>query len=396
VTTCSVGAGAGAAGQITVGTLYSGSGSFAASSGPQLAGLKFWIREVNAAGGIYVPAAGREEKVRLVSYDDRSSPAVASRLYDQLITRAHVDVLVSDFGSVLTAPAVTIAEAHNQLLFDPTGSGTDLFSATNPYIVLTSVPTSAVWPTPLSDFLIARKISRVAIIYDANDFDRSQEQTVAAQLTRAVIAPVLNMPVPTSTSDYRAIIRSVRRSRPQAVLEFGYQNNDIGFLNGLESAGAHFPLVFTIFPGQLRQLLQRTVGTVGLAYTFTYGFPPEIGYTHVTLGMTTAQFRTRFWAATHSTANFLDIAGYNAGLVIQAALQHASTLSQLGLRSALNQVSGDLRTVEGQFRIDSTGAQVGERLPVAQVLPYGGGTVVKAVYPPGQAQASATYPAPAG
>lgn len=400
VTTCSAGAGngapVGAAGEITVGTLYSGSGTFSASSGPQLAGLKFWIREVNAANGIYVPAAGRREKVRLVAYDDRSSPAMASRLYDRLITRAHVNVLVSDFGSVLTAPAVAIAEGHNQLLFDPTGSGTGLFSATNPYIVLTSVPTSAVWPTPLPDFLITKKISRVAILYAANNFDQSQEQTVAAQLTRAGIAPVLSTAVPTSTRDYAPLIRSLRQSRPEAVLEFGYQNNDIAFLNDLRSAGAYFRLVFTIFPGQLRQLLQRTVGTAGLAYTYSYGFPPEIAYAHVSLGMTTAQFRTRFLVATHSVPNFLNIAGYNAGLVIQAALQHATTLSQLGLRSALNQVSGQLRTLEGQFRIDSTGAQVGERLPVAQVFPQGRGTVVKVVYPPGQAQAKAIYPAPGG
>jgi branched-chain amino acid transport system substrate-binding protein len=400
VTACGAPAGTGApvgsAGEITIGTLYSGSGSFAASSGPEFAGLKYWISQVNAAGGVYVRAAGRTEKVKLVAYDDQSSPTTASTLYNQLITQDHVNILVSDFGSVLTAPAVTIAEEHKQLLFDPSGSGASLFTAANPYIVLTSLPTSAVWPAPLADFLISRKISRVAIIYDANDFDQSQEQTLAAQLTRAGVTPVFNKSVPTTATDYAALIQSVRQAQPQAVLEFGYQNNDIDFLNDLRSAGAHFPMVFTAFPGQLTQLLQQNVGTAGLAYTFTYGFPPEIAYSHVTVGMTTKQFVSGFQAASHSAVNFLDIAGYTAGLTIQAALQHATTLSQLGLRSGLSQVSGTMSTIEGKFKIDSTGAQLGETLPVAQVMPRGGGTAVEVVYPPGKAQVAAKYPAPLG
>jgi branched-chain amino acid transport system substrate-binding protein len=94
--------------------------------------------------------------------------------------------------------------------------------------------------------------------------------------------------------------------------------------------------------------------------------------------------------------NVLNIAGYTAGLAIQAALEHATTLSQLGLRSALSQVSGTLNTIEGTFKIDSTGAQTGEMLPVAQVMPRGGGTTVEVVYPPGEAQVAAKYPAPRG
>ncbi|MHB8332529.1 MAG: amino acid ABC transporter substrate-binding protein, partial [Candidatus Dormibacteria bacterium] len=41
---------------ITVGTLFSGSGPFAPSSLPQLAGLKFWISQENSQGGVYVRA----------------------------------------------------------------------------------------------------------------------------------------------------------------------------------------------------------------------------------------------------------------------------------------------------------------------------------------------------
>jgi branched-chain amino acid transport system substrate-binding protein len=66
--------------------------------------------------------------------------------------------------------------------------------------------------------------------------------------------------------------------------------------------------------------------------------------------------------------NFLDVAGYNTGLIIQASLQHATDDTQLGIRAALNSISGHLNTLEGTFEIDSSGAQLGESLPIAKIL----------------------------
>ncbi|EQD43204.1 extracellular ligand-binding receptor [mine drainage metagenome] len=163
---------------ITVGTLYSGSGSFATSSLPQLAGLKFWISQENSKGGVYVGAYKKRIPVKLVTYNDQSDATTAATLYTQLITQNKVNILAADFGSVLTAPAVTIAEEHHQLLFDATATGTTLFSAANKYIVLTATPTSGIWPDPLIKFLLSEHVSRVAILYDSNDFAASQAATV--------------------------------------------------------------------------------------------------------------------------------------------------------------------------------------------------------------------------
>jgi len=373
---------------LTIGTLYAGTGQFAASSLPELAGLRFWVDWENRRGGVDVGSLGRRVPLRLVALDDRSSPTLAARLYARLVDVDHVDLLVADFGSVLTAPAIPVAERAGILLFDQSGSGSAFFLRNDPYLVLCDLPTSAVWPDPLVHFLEARHLDRVALIYANNAFDAAQDTTIAAALTLAGHPPVANLEVATATRDYEPLFRPLEARRADAVIELGYQDNDLVFLPEIATYRHEHPwpglkVVFSAFPGQLPGLFADRVPIADLLGTFTYGFPPTVDHRQVTVGLDLARFTEEFVASTHRPVNFLEVAGYNTGLVIEEALREAGSLSQLGLRAALNAASGRIRTIEGQFRIDGSGAQVGFRPLVAEVVPGRPGRIaLRLVYPP--------------
>jgi branched-chain amino acid transport system substrate-binding protein len=353
---------------VTIGTLYAGSGAFESSSLPELEGLKFWIHEVNKRGGVYVRAYGGLATVNLVALDDKSSPSLARLLYEELITRYHVNLLVSDFGSVLTQPAIAMAQQHQMVLFDQSGTGSGFFLANDPFLVLCDLPTSQVWPLPLGKFLLRQMVKRVAIIYASNPFDSAQDQTVSTVLTKAGLPPVANISVPTSTTNYARYLRQIEPLKPKAVLEFGYFNNDVAFLNQIYHTPLDEALRFTAFPGQLLSDFIGRVPPQALAGTFTYNFPPSLRYRTTNSGLDTQRFDEIFMAWSKHPPNFLDVAGYNTGLIIQASLQHATDDTQLGIRAALNSISGHLNTLEGTFEIDSSGAQLGESLPIAKIL----------------------------
>ena len=366
--------------QIVIGTLYAESGSFAESSLPQYNGLKFWVNQMNAKGGVYVKAFHKKIPLKLVAYNDQSSSTTAATLYNQLITQDKVNILVSDFGSVLTSVAVPIAQEHKMLLIDPTGTGDSFFSKNNPYIALTSLPTSGVWPTSLANYLIKQHYQRIAVIYDQNDFDQSQANTLLAKLKQAHITPVYNNSVATTTSNYSVLVHSIMASNPDAVIEFGYPTNDIPFLQSVTSSGAHFKMLFTIFPGQLLSSMEQNVGVSELAGTYTYPTPPLLVYNKVNYGLGMNAFSKVFQKSTKSAPNFLNVAGYNAGLVIQNTLENTQGLAQLQLRKSLYTFSGKMFTLDGLFKINAIGAQIGESLPVGQLLKSGKGLAVKFVY----------------
>ena len=380
--------------EITVGTLYASQGPFALSSMPQYQGLQFWADQVNKGGGVMVKAYGMKIPVKVVAYNDNSTTATASTLYNQLITQDKVDILVSDFGSVLTSVAVPIARNNKMLLFDPTGTGASFFTADNPYLVLTSLPSSGIWPTSLADFLLDRKIARIAVIYAANDFDQSQAETLRNRLHGGGVTPISYQAVATDTRDYGVILRNIASQNPDAVLEFGYAPNDIAFLQGIQGGGYHFKMVFTVFPGQQFSIIDKAVGDDGLQQTYTYPTPPLYGFNKVDYGMGMDDFVKAFEAAENvANVNFLNIAGYNAGLVIQRALETSASLRQEDLRAAVGRF-WRLNTLDGAFKIDSTtGAQVGELLPVAQFQPSGDAMKPVIVYPGNLATGKAIYPA---
>jgi len=381
--------------QILVGTLYASQGPFAVSSIPQYQGLQFWADRVNQDGGAMVKAYGRKVTVKIVAYNDNSVTGTASTLYNQLITQDKVDILVSDFGSVLTSVAVPIAKNNKMLLIDPTGTGASFFTSDNPYLVLTSLPSSGIWPTSLARFLLERKIAKIAVIYAANDFDQSQAETLKSKLAEGGVTPIVYQSVATDTRDYGVILRSVSAQDPDAVLEFGYAPNDIAFLQGIQNGGYHFNMVFTVFPGQQYSIINKAAGDEAMQYTYTYPTPPLYGFNRVDYGLGMDDFVKAFESAEHVTnVNFLNIAGYNAGLVIQKALETSARLTQEDLRAAVASFSGRLHTLDGDFRIDQvTGAQVGELLPVAQFQPSSGALKPVVVYPADLANGEAIYPA---
>ncbi len=381
--------------EITVGTLYAGQGAFAVSSVPEYQGLQFWASQVNKDGGVMVKAYNKKIPVKVVAYNDNSSTATASTLYNQLITQNKVNILVADFGSVLTSVAVPIAKDNKMLLFDPTGTGASFFTPDNSYLVLTSLPSSAIWPTSLSGFLLDQKIAKIAVVYSSNDFDQSQAETLKKNLAAQGVSPVYYQAVATDTKDYGVILRNIAALKPDAVLEFGYAPNDIAFLQGIESGGYHFKMVFTVFSGQQLSIMEKAVGEKGLQNTYTYPTPPLYGFNNVNYGLGMNDFIKTFEAANSvDNVNFLNIAGYNAGLVIQKALETAASLKQENLREAVSSFSGNLNTLDGAFKIDpSDGAQVGELLPVAQFQLASGSLKPVIVYPSDLSTGKPIYPA---
>jgi branched-chain amino acid transport system substrate-binding protein len=389
--------------EIKLGTLYASSGRYASISMPVHAGLKLWVEQKNAEGGVYVKAFDKKIPIKLIAYDDQSNTATAATLYNQLITQDKVDLFVADSGSVLTAPAVTIARDHKMFLFDQTGTGGSFFTKDNPYIALMSDPVSTIWPKPIADFLTkdgpALGIKRVAILYSTNEFTGTQANALRKFIkdAKAPIEIVYDQGVPTETTNYTVILNNIRAAKPDAVIHLGYAPNDIAFLRNVQDVGIKFNMLFCIYPGLETELLEKNVGAKGLQHVFTYVPPSEMAYP-VNFGMNIADYR-KAWDKKYSDGKiefgFNAVAGYTTALVIEKTLSEAASLDQMDLRKAVFGLSGKLKTLDGTFALDETGGQIGELTPLGQLeLNDHGHIKFVAVYPHEVATGKPIYPRP--
>jgi branched-chain amino acid transport system substrate-binding protein len=335
------------------------------------------VDQTNAAGGAYVKAFDKKIPIKLVSYDDQSSTATAATLYNQLITQDKVDILLADSGSVLTSVAVPLAREHKQLLIDQTGTAAKFFTPDNPYIVLTSSPSSDTWAGTLGNFLNDKAagigIKRIAMLYSTNDFTGA----MAARIREMVKANpglqlVYDEGTPTSTSNYTVLVNNIAAATPDAVIEFGYPPNDIAFLRAIDDGGVKY------------------VSTFLTAASMQYP---------VNFGMDKNQYRAAWdkkYSNEHLEFGVNALAGYNTGLVIEKALSVADSLDQQELRRAIMSLSGNLKTLIGGFRLDENGKQIGILQPVGQAMPGKGEEALMLVpyYPDQYAAGKLVYPRP--
>lgn len=388
--------------ELKVGTLYASSGRFASISMPVHYGLKLWIDAQNREGGAFIRAFGKRIPIKLVAYDDQSNTATAATLYNQLITQDKVDILIADSGSVLTSVAVPIARDHKMLLIDPTGTGATFFTPDNPYIVLISDPVSTIWPKPLADFLTHEGpglgIKRIAMLYATNDFTGTQANAVRKFIKESGsnVEIVFDQGVPTETSNYTVLLNNIRAVSPDAVIHLGYAPNDIAFLRNVQDSGTRFKLLFCIYPGLETDLLEKNVGAKGMNYVFTYIPSSEIAY-EVNAGMALKDYKEAWHKAygdSHVEFGFNSVAGYTTAVLIEKALSVTESLDQLELRKAFSSLSGKVKTLDGTFEIDATGAQIGEITPLGQAIEDKGKLSFVTVWPKEVATGKPVYPRP--
>ena len=392
--------------EIKIGTLYAGSGPLASASVPLHAALEWWADGINKGGGILVKGFGKKIPVRLVSYDDQSSPSLAANLTNQLITQDKVDILLSDSTSVMTASSVPVARDHKQLLFDITGSSPNFFTPDNQYIVLLALAATDRYPKSIADFVSQMPklgIKTVALLYNTADYTSFQAAAVrkAVQASKDVKL-VFDRGVPANTTDYTLLVNNVEAAQPDALLEFGYPANEIAFLHAMQDNGSKFKFLFTGY-GLTELSLMKTNGVSDqLAYSYALASPAFYEF-KVNYGLDLDHFKEAFehWVTSQKLPGvefgYNALAGYQAGLVIERTLAAAESLDQLELRRAVFTLSGNMTTLAGPFLLAPDGSQSGEILPLGQLVPGKdliGQFKLNIVWPGDLATAKPIYPAP--
>jgi len=252
-----------------------------------------------------------------------------------------------------------------------------------------SDPVSSIWPKPIADFLTHdgpnMGLKRVAMLYATNDFTGTQANAVRKFITeaKAGVDLVFDQGVPTETSNYTVLLNNIRASKPDAVIHLGYAPNDIAFLRNVQDSGQKFKFLFCIYPGLETELLVKNVGAKGLHHVFTYVPSSEIAY-ETNFGMPLKEYKEA-WDKKYGHGQvefgFNSVAGYTTGLVLEKALSVTESLDQLALRKVIFSLSGQLKTLDGNFELDQNGAQIGEITPLGQLINEGGHVKFVTVWP---------------
>src|SRR5262245_56193685 len=224
-----------AADPITIGFGMALTGPLAANGKMSLLAMKIWEEDVNAKGGLL----GRP--VKLIYYDDQSSPATIPGIYTKLLDVDKVDFAVSAYASTQIAPAMPIMIQRNRLYISLFGTGIN--DEVNYDRYFSMLPTG---PTPKPAFTkglfeIAMqqnpKPQTVAMIAADSECARNALDGARENAKKAGLKVVYDRTYPPSTTDFAPIVRAVQAANPDLFVVCSYPLDSVGLVKAVNEIG---------------------------------------------------------------------------------------------------------------------------------------------------------------
>jgi branched-chain amino acid transport system substrate-binding protein len=228
---------AGAAEPVTIGFGMALTGGIAANGRAALIAMKLWEEDINKAGGLL----GRP--VKLVYYDDQSTPPNVPGLYAKLLDVDKVDLVVSGYGTNMTVPAMPVVMAHNRMFMTlfalainadfkyprffgmiPAGPAADAKRAFSKGFFDTA---KAMNPAPKT----------LAIVGTDAESSRNAIEGALANAKEAGLEVIYNRSYPPTTNDFSPIVRAIQATHPDVVYVASYPADSVGMVNAFHEVG---------------------------------------------------------------------------------------------------------------------------------------------------------------
>jgi len=210
--------------KIIIGQAASLSGPLAPSHGFVSAPYyDFWIKMVNAEGGIYVEKFGKKLPLELLVFDDKSDIGTMTRLLEKLILEEKVDFLLPPWGTAMHFAAAPIANKHEYILIGGAAGAMKLkdFGANLPYYFQTLNFAETQVPA-LVDILDELGVKKVAVIYHDDLHGAENSEAAVPAMAGRGIEVVLKKSYPMGVKDLSPQLKQARSLEADAFIGFSY------------------------------------------------------------------------------------------------------------------------------------------------------------------------------
>ncbi|MGH7090283.1 MAG: amino acid ABC transporter substrate-binding protein [Stellaceae bacterium] len=334
-------------------------GPYAVSGKQALIAMKLWEDDINAQGGLL------HRPVQLDYYDDQSNPANVSSIYTKLIDVDHVELVVSPYGTVLTAPSLPIVMAHNMVEISLVALNVNSHFHYPRYFA--PVATGA---DPIIDFskgwfnVMMRqnpKPKTLALITADQEFAAQNLAGALVNAKKAGLKIVYNGTYPPTTVDFSSIIRAAKATNPDLVYIASYPPDSLGLARAAHEADFTPKGIGGAMVGLQITNIQEELGPILNGYTAFAAWEPlkPMMYPGVMHMLDRYQAKAK-GQGVDPLGYFLAPAAYAYVQIMGEAVEGAGTLDQAKLADYIHTHS--FETVDGKFTFDKDGNAIEDRL----------------------------------
>ena len=382
---------------IKIGFAMSLTGPLAANGKMSLVAMQVWEDDINAKGGLL----GRP--VKLVYYDDQSSPSQVPAIYTKLLDIDKVDLIVSGYASTQIAAAMPIAIQRKKLFVSLFGTGiNETFKYSKYFSMIPNGPTPK--PAFTRGFFKVAEVQKpkpqtIAIAMADAEFGRNACEGAHENALASGFKIVYEKSYPPSTADFSPIVRAVQASNPDLFVVCSYPLDTVGMVKAMSEVGftpkmwggAMVGLQATVFKTQLGPLLNGVVNFETWLPVKSMDFPGAFDLLK--------KYQARAQAAgTDPLGYYMPVWAYAYLQVLGDSIAATKSLNDDVLADYLHKTT--FKTVVGDVKFGKQGEWAEERTLAAQFQHIKGKTVddfrdLKTeviIYPPQYKSGEVIYP----
>jgi branched-chain amino acid transport system substrate-binding protein len=220
---------------IKIGFSMALTGGLAPNGKSALLAQKIWEEEINGKGGLL----GRP--VKLIYYDDKSSPAEVPSIYTKLLDIDKADLIIGPYATAMIAPAMPIVIQRKKTFIGLLGLAVNSeFNYPNYFAMIPSGPDAKpAFTKGFFDVAMAQdpKPQTVAIVAADQEFSRNAADGARENAQKAKLKIVYDKTYPPSTTDFAPIVRAIQATNPDLLNINSYPPDSVGMVRSINEIG---------------------------------------------------------------------------------------------------------------------------------------------------------------
>jgi len=351
-------------------------------------GYEVWEDWVNNHGGI--TAGGVNYKVKMIYYDDESTPVRGAKLTEMLITQNKVDFLFGPFSSGITFATTAIGEKYKMITIAPEANAVNIYERGYKY-VFSVLPPAPMLMVPIAYMAenLDPKPKTVAIIAANDLFPLSCAEGFRDKCKELGFDVVLFEKYPAGATDISTLLTQVKGLNPDILAVAGYTADSLMAIRQCKELNIN-PKIYAFSVGVMIPSFVQELGA-DAEYVFEgEWWLPGMKNSDKVFGTTADyvqackdKFGPDYMPGYHVSS------GSAAGTLLQLAIEKADSIETEKVREALSTLDVELATWPA-IAFNEKGQNIKWPHPVIQV--QNGKYVI--VYPETSQENAPMYPAP--
>ena len=352
---------------IVLGAAVSLTGKYSVNGKNTKDGYDLAVKRINERGGVKV--GGRTYLIKVVYYDDESTPARGSQLAERLIVQDGVKFVLGAYSSGLTKAIAPVTEKYKIPHVEGNGAARELFTEGYRYLFAV-LSTSDYYLRDAVNLAaeVARqhgrdpKTLKVAMAFENDPFSLDVRDGVMEDAARHGMKIVIDDKLPPELNDMATTLTKVRAVKPDLLIVSGHEKGATLVVRQTAEMKVNVPMIATTHCDSAQ--IAENLGTLAESLLCASQWDRSLSYQDKWFG-TAEQYAQLFKKEFAYEAPYQAAESTASVLVFADAFERAQSLQPEKVRDAI--ASTDMMTFYGPIKFDSTGKNTAKPMVLYQV-----------------------------